>query len=178
VAVDAEFIDKVLPLLLRRIREEEDRRVAGLGFHELAIPDFQPEEHAIMKAHGELGFDRKEAPRNDRHRMPDFWESMRTLFLLFLLLACGSASERPRLAVLTDIGGDPDDQQAMVRLMVYANEFEIELLLASSAGTPGELREPIVRPDLIRNTIRAYGKVLPSGNTPGAGRRWITWRPR
>ena len=56
-----------------------------------------------------------------------------------------SAAERPRLAVLTDIGGDPDDQQSMVRLMVYANEFEIEALVASAAGTPGELKESITR---------------------------------
>ena len=33
------------------------------------------------------------------------------------------SAERPRLAVLTDIGGDPDDQQSMVRLMMYSNEF-------------------------------------------------------
>ena len=50
-----------------------------------------------------------------------------------------SAAERPRLAVLTDIGGDPDDQQSMVRLMVYANEFEIEALVASASGTPGRV---------------------------------------
>ena len=37
-------------------------------------------------------------------------------------------ADRPRLAILTDIGGDPDDQQSMIRLMVYANEFEIEAL--------------------------------------------------
>ena len=86
---------------------------------------------------------------------------MKIPIIMLLLVATCVAAERPRLAVLTDIGGDPDDQQSMVRLMVHANEFEIELLLASSAGTPGELREPVVRPDLIRNTILAYGKVLP-----------------
>jgi len=32
-----------------------------------------------------------------------------------------SAAEKPRLIVLTDIGGDPDDQQSMIRLMHYAN---------------------------------------------------------
>ena len=70
-----------------------------------------------------------------------------------------SAAERPRLAVLTDIGGDPDDQQSMIRLMVYSNEFDIELLIASAAGTPGELKESITRPDLIRQIIDAYGAV-------------------
>jgi len=32
-----------------------------------------------------------------------------------------SAAERPRLLVLTDIGGDPDDQQSMIRLMPHPN---------------------------------------------------------
>jgi hypothetical protein len=34
-----------------------------------------------------------------------------------LPIAVLGAAERPRLAVLTDIGGDPDDQQSMIRLM-------------------------------------------------------------
>ncbi|MBC8868259.1 MAG: DUF1593 domain-containing protein [Planctomycetes bacterium] len=67
--------------------------------------------------------------------------------------------QRPRLVVLTDIGGDPDDTQSMVRLMTYANEFEIEGLIASASGTPGELKRKIVRPDLIRQIVEAYGKV-------------------
>ena len=73
-----------------------------------------------------------------------------------------SAAERPRLAVLTDIGGDPDDQQSLVRLLVYANEFEIEALIASAAGTPGELDRAVTRPDLIREIIGGYERVLPN----------------
>jgi hypothetical protein len=87
-------------------------------------------------------------------------------FFVTLLCCCVSgaagAAERPRLAVLTDIGGDPDDQQSMVRLMVYANEFDLELLIASASGTPGELKQSITRPDLIQQTVDAYGKVLPN----------------
>src|SRR5438105_6154721 len=60
---------------------------------------------------------------------------------------------RPRLLVLTDIGGDPDDQQSMVRLMHYANEFEIEGLIASAAGTPGELKQRRTNPQLIREVV-------------------------
>jgi hypothetical protein len=70
-----------------------------------------------------------------------------------------SAAERPRLLVLTDIGGDPDDQQSMIRLMLYSNEFEIEGLVASASGTPGELKRAVTRPDLIREIVMAYGKV-------------------
>jgi hypothetical protein len=55
---------------------------------------------------------------------------------------------KPRLLVLTDIGGDPDDQQSMIRLMTYANEFEIEGLIASAAGIPGELKEELYFPRL------------------------------
>ncbi len=90
----------------------------------------------------------------------------RMLILLILCfrvdLSTGFASERPRLAVLTDIGGDPDDQQSLIRLMAYANEMEIELLIASSAGTLGELKEAAVRVDLIEEIVAGYGKVLPN----------------
>ena len=80
-----------------------------------------------------------------------------------------SAAERPRLAVLTDIGGDPDDQQSMIRLLVYANEFELELIIASASGTRGELKESVTRPDLIRQLISAYGRVLPNLQRHGTG---------
>jgi hypothetical protein len=73
-----------------------------------------------------------------------------------------SAADRPRLAVLTDIGGDPDDQQSLVRLMLYTNEFEIEALIASASGTRGELKKSVVQPELIRQIVEAYGKVLPN----------------
>lgn len=69
------------------------------------------------------------------------------------------SEERPRLLVLTDIGGDPDDTQSLIRLLVHSNEFEIEGLIASASGTPGELKEAVTRPDLIRGLIEAYGEV-------------------
>ncbi|MDZ4290166.1 MAG: DUF1593 domain-containing protein [Prosthecobacter sp.] len=85
-----------------------------------------------------------------------------SLCVLLLFDLTAGAVEPPRLAVLTDIGGDPDDQQSLIRLMVYANEFNIEALIASAAGTRGELKEAITRPDLIRKTVEAYGAVRPS----------------
>jgi hypothetical protein len=81
---------------------------------------------------------------------------------LCLTTAPAFGAEKPRLIVLTDIGGDPDDQQSMIRLMHYANEFDIEGLIASAAGIPGELKKDVVHPELIREIIEAYGKVRPN----------------
>jgi hypothetical protein len=97
---------------------------------------------------------------------------LRLTVLLFLAIASVHGSERPRLAVLTDIGGDPDDTQSLIRLMVHANEFDIEVLAASASGTRGELKEAVTRPDLIRQVVEAYGKVLPNLLRHGEG--WPT----
>ncbi|QDV62682.1 DUF1593 domain-containing protein [Crateriforma conspicua] len=88
----------------------------------------------------------------------------RVILVVVLAVWCGFANgeERPRLAVLTDIGGDPDDTQSLVRLMVYANEFQIEAIVASASGTPGELKKSITRTDLILEIIDAYDRVLPN----------------
>lgn len=82
--------------------------------------------------------------------------------LMLLGDSCALAQQPPRLAVLTDIGGDPDDQQSMIRLMVYSNEFRIEALIASASGTRGELKKSVTRPDLIRQIVDAYGRVRPN----------------
>ena len=82
--------------------------------------------------------------------------------LILLLVTSTNANDKPRLIVLTDIGGDPDDQQSMIRLMVHANEFDIEGLIASAAGVPGELKTDVVKPQLIREIVEAYGKVQPN----------------
>jgi len=68
---------------------------------------------------------------------------------------------RPRLIVLTDISSvtsgvaEPDDGQSLIRLMLYANEFDIEGLIATSNLGHGQK----TRPDLIRHVVDAYGKV-------------------
>jgi len=80
-------------------------------------------------------------------------------------------SRRPRLVVLTDIGGDPDDQQSMIRLLVHANEFVIEGLIATASGTPGELKEAVTKPHLIREQIEATRRCFPiCESTPRAFR--------
>ncbi len=62
---------------------------------------------------------------------------------------------KPRLLVLTDISNEPDDEESMVRLLVYSNEFDIEGLVATTSTW---LRKN-TREDLIRRQIEAFGQV-------------------
>ena len=80
------------------------------------------------------------------------------LLILFLVVLTGHG-QKPRLLITTDIGGDPDDQQSLIRLMLYSCDFEIEGLITSASGTPGELDKSIIRPDLVEKTIRTYEEV-------------------
>jgi hypothetical protein len=41
--------------------------------------------------------------------------------------------EKSRVLVLTDIANEPDDQMSMVRFLVYANEYDIEGLVAGTS---------------------------------------------
>jgi hypothetical protein len=60
--------------------------------------------------------------------------------------------------VLTDIGNEPDDSMSMVRFLLYANEFDVEGLIA---GTSTWLRDHVNR-DLIEERVDAYAQVLPN----------------
>jgi hypothetical protein len=79
--------------------------------------------------------------------------------MFFLVISAFSPGEKPILLVTTDIGGDPDDQQSLTRLLVYSNEFDIRGLIASASGTRGELGVDTVKDQLIRDYIHAYAKV-------------------
>lgn len=71
-------------------------------------------------------------------------------------------SVKPRLLVLTDIGGDPDDIQSLRRLLVYANEFKLEGFVATSTWGGREIRQPgvfHVFENLIHDAINDYEPV-------------------
>lgn len=59
-----------------------------------------------------------------------------------------------RLIVLTDIGAEADDTESMVRLMLYSDVIDIQGLIATTS-----VWRPSPKPELIREVIRAYGKV-------------------
>jgi len=90
---------------------------------------------------------------------------MSWLLLLWLTGPLASAAAplsetltKPRLLVLTDIGNEPDDSESMVRLLLYANELDIEGLVATTSTW---LKDK-VHPELIEERVRAYGEVLPN----------------
>jgi len=75
-----------------------------------------------------------------------------------------SPPERPRLIVLTDMRSltagvaEPDDGQSLIRLMLYADEFDIEGMVASSNLGHGQR----VRPELILRVVDASQNVRPN----------------
>jgi len=97
---------------------------------------------------------------------------LQVVCLLTALWATGSqvacADERPRIIVCTDMKGhdsnrDLDDVASMIRLLVYANEFDIEGLLAGRAcGTEDNHGPGVTRPDVIHEMVDLYAKVFPN----------------
>ncbi len=87
---------------------------------------------------------------------------MRCFFFVFLAVAIGSGlpllGEKQRVFVLTDISNEPDDEESMVRFLVYANAYDVEGLVAT---TSTHLRNG-TREDLIRRQLEAYGEVRPN----------------
>lgn len=59
---------------------------------------------------------------------------------------------KTRLFVLTDIGGDPDDRMSLVRLLTYANQFDIEGLVATRNSRG-------LFPEQLTNVVQAYAQV-------------------
>jgi hypothetical protein len=73
--------------------------------------------------------------------------------------------DKPRVIVMTDIANEPDDQMSMVRFLVYANELDIEGLIASTSTW----MRSRVRPDVINKVIDGYEQVLPMLSTHAKG---------
>ena len=82
-------------------------------------------------------------------------------------------AQKPNLIVTTDIGQDPDDQQSMVRLLHYANDFTL-LGLIANADRNYDHEPPELRTDILYELIEAYAHIFPNlkqvdTNYPSAG---------
>ena len=90
-----------------------------------------------------------------------------TLLLFVFSTDCAAqtnvAAMRHRLIVMADMGNEPDEEQQMAHLLMYANRIEIEGLIACSgkylhsARTDGRVN---VHPELFHRLIDGYADVV------------------
>jgi hypothetical protein len=78
-----------------------------------------------------------------------------SLVAVSLNCAGARAAEKPRVIVLTDISNEPDDEESLVRFLVYSNEYDVEGLVA----TTSTWLKKGPREDLIHRDIAAYAQV-------------------
>ncbi|HVJ82450.1 MAG TPA: DUF1593 domain-containing protein [Planctomycetia bacterium] len=74
------------------------------------------------------------------------------------------AQPRLRVIVETDAGGDPDDEQSLVRFLLYANEWDVEGIIANRpTARDGENRNPErTGLGIVRRLVKAYTECHPS----------------
>lgn len=91
------------------------------------------------------------------------------IFILSCVITQGYAKKepavsnlKPRIVILTDIAPnniEPDDMESMIRLLVHADQFEVEALIATTGWSNTGGGERI---DLIHDALNAYEKDLPN----------------
>jgi len=69
--------------------------------------------------------------------------------------AVSLAAPKQRLIVLSDIEADPDDSQSLVRLLLYANQIDIEGIVATTSTH----QKSRIAPESMHAIIDAYGRV-------------------
>lgn len=105
-------------------------------------------------------FDAVRSSTSNRACLIPISATRRIALLVFLLGfslhgAVAQPTQKHRLLVLTDIEADPDDAQTLVRLLLYANQIDIEGLIATTSVH----QRSMVAPESIRKIIDAYGEV-------------------
>ena len=75
-------------------------------------------------------------------------------------VAPAKADHRLRLIIETDAGGDPDDEQSLVRFLLYVNEWDVEGIIANRReARPGENKNPErTGLGIVRRLLKAYGE--------------------
>jgi hypothetical protein len=80
------------------------------------------------------------------------------ILALLLILSKGihaQSFDKHRVIALTDIENEPDDEQSLVRFLIYSNHYDVEGIIATtSIHLQNETREA-----RIKEVVRAYGKV-------------------
>ncbi|MGC6505772.1 MAG: nucleoside hydrolase-like domain-containing protein [Coraliomargaritaceae bacterium] len=85
-------------------------------------------------------------------------------FALVFCLSCievFAVSEKPRLLIMADMGNEPDEEQQMIHMLLYSNEFDLEGLVACSglylhSDVQYDRNRMVVHPELFTKLIDAY----------------------
>ena len=80
------------------------------------------------------------------------------ILLLLSISLFSQTGPKLRVLVLTDIEADPDDTQSLVRFLTYANQWDIEGIIATTSIH----QKDRVAPESIQDVVDAYGKVQPN----------------
>lgn len=87
-------------------------------------------------------------------------DSTMNLTMTRILARLPDFAHKPRVFILSDIENEPDDQQSLVRYLLYANEFDTRGICAvTSAWLPTR-----TAPEAMVKIVRAYGQVVPNLN--------------
>jgi hypothetical protein len=85
------------------------------------------------------------------------------LIVLFFIASTTLAAEptKLRLIVETDAGGDPDDEQSLVRFFLYACDFEVEGVLCTRPKTKTDENKNSAKTglEIVRRHVKAYEAV-------------------
>jgi hypothetical protein len=69
-----------------------------------------------------------------------------------------NTQNKPEIIILTDIGGDTDDEQSLVRLFLYSDMLDIKAICVTSRLEHGQ----DIQPELVYNQVEAYREVYPN----------------
>jgi Cellulose-binding Sde182, nucleoside hydrolase-like domain/Cellulose-binding protein Sde0182, C-terminal domain len=72
--------------------------------------------------------------------------------------AADSFTGHPRVAIISDIGNEPDDQMSFVRLLLYSNELDLEAMIA----TTSTWQKTATHPETMHGIVQAYRQVRPN----------------
>ena len=103
---------------------------------------------------------------------------LKSLILISLTIASHLAlAEKTRTIILADMGNEPDEEQQMIHMLMYSNEFHLEGLIAVSgkylnSGRTGKAYKKKLHPELFDELITEYEKVRPNLSLHAAG--WPT----
>src|SRR6266852_9453642 len=98
---------------------------------------------------------------------PNCWLILAVLWSAINLYSTADAAaqdNRLRVLIETDAGGDPDDEQSLVRFLLYTNEWDVEGIICTLARARDKenLNPERTGLGIVRRQLKAYGECYPN----------------